>query len=474
MVEFGSAATMCIVMNVLNAMFFGYALIGISSAAYTLWRCLYDIADDTPNSNLLISVLFTIINVGGLPYGLFAGYVMNSLGRRRAVAMGATFACVGSGLSIVAHHYVIACIARIITGVGIGALGSTIPVYIQEMAPIGWVGTFQAIGGPCVPLTIFLGNVIGFIILGVDRDDTPKEYCILHSKQTLAWKNMQLLFPGFAISFIILILAMTHMPESTAWLATQDGGQGDEEEEDTLMAPKSPAKSPKSPGSPKPSVSGGMSELRTIPKQMMIGLAMGVAMQLTGINAVMFYAPRFLVLGGVKEPMLGSIYVMAWNLLTSLIALSLIDRMPRRVLLLSGLAVMAVALMVMHPIYNAIQAGELHSVWCFVLLFAVVAGFELGPGMLFGVIVNEVLPSALLATASPVIGMSMGTMAVLVTFVFPPMEFAMGSSVFFVFGGIACAVWSVLYVYLPETRGRSEEEILREIGSSGGGGWTSS
>ena len=107
---------------------------------------------------------------------------METFGRRKAVMLGGINAFVGTALSGIATNLYIACLARIITGLGIGGISSSIPVYIDEMAPRSSVGTLQAIGGPCIPLTIFLGNLFAFSILGPHRDLKPAEYCPEHTK----------------------------------------------------------------------------------------------------------------------------------------------------------------------------------------------------------------------------------------------------------------------------------------------------
>jgi SP family galactose:H+ symporter-like MFS transporter len=452
-----SAAVACGALSILNGMFFGYALIGVSTAAFTVWRCMYDLAEETPQNRWAISTLFSIINVGGLPYGFAAGYIMDNYGRRVAVALGGTAAFIGTAMSGVSPSFTLACIARIITGVGIGAITSSVPVYIQEMAPHGRVGTFQAVGGPCIPLTIFLGNVYAYYILGTNRDLTPAEYCPLITTSEMAVKNIWLMAPAALIGLLILIVVVTITPESAVWDRMQkkesdwvpDGdSKGDVEARESTGLLSEAEKLP----------SGwrGMSHcLRPI----VTGLLLGLAMQGTGINAVMFYAPRFMAMGGVHEKMAGAVIIMGWNLLTALLALGLVDKLGRRQLLLPGLGLMAVSLLLMDAVYNAIQAGSIGSIWCFVLLFMFIAGFEFGPGTLFAVIVNETLPEQVLATASPLIGMSMGIMGILVTFVFPAVEAALGSGVFYIFGLVALFSLVFFFCCLPETKDRDKRQI---------------
>ena len=70
-----NVAVACATLSVLNGMFFGYALIGFATAAGTLWRCAFDLGPETEANEWGISILFSIINVGGIPFGFVAGSV---------------------------------------------------------------------------------------------------------------------------------------------------------------------------------------------------------------------------------------------------------------------------------------------------------------------------------------------------------------------------------------------------------------
>jgi len=460
-----SSAVACGLLSILNGMFFGYALIGISTAAYTIWECVYGISDDTPENRWAISTLFSIINVGGLPYGFAAGYIMDNFGRRIAVGLGGSCAFIGTAISGIAPTYTLACVARIITGVGIGAITSSVPVYIQENAPAGHVGTFQAVGGPCIPLTIFLGNLYAFSLLGPNRDLNPSQYCPLITDADAATKNMWLMAPASLLGLTILIVAIGLMPESRSWKGGKDaeGSLWNPEEGAAVKQQDEEARETTNLLSSGVDIPSGWRGMRYCVRPVVTGLLLGLAMQGTGINAVMFYAPRFMALGGVSEKMLGSVIIMAWNLLTALLALGLVDRVGRRQLLLPGLGLMAVSLLLMDPVYKAIQAGSIGEMWCFVLLFMFIAGFEFGPGTLFAVIVNETLPEQVLATASPLIGMSMGIMGIIVTLIFPSVEAAISSQVFYYFGLIAALTWVFFLCCLPETKDKHKQDIAKAM-----------
>lgn len=469
--------TTCAMLAILGGSIFGYVLIGISSAALTIWRCYYGLAARNEENQWWIGALFAVINVGGLPYGLVAGNVMEAFGRKKTVTAGGVVIFVGTLLSAVAPTYSAQACARVLTGVGVGMIMSSVPVYIAEMAPKHRRGTLQALFQVCVTLQILAGNVAGYYILGPHRDLLPQEYCPMHTTAEIALKNLILLAPGMLLALIVIIVGATIMPESEAWsgyvqpesekdfadgdestkLCNTDAGYGgyeDGEKGNALAADEDAVEIPRS-----------ILGLLKCPQSLIAAYMMALAQQATGINAVMFYAPKFLALGGVELKMLGSVCVMFWNFITTVLAMFLVDKVGRRTLLLPSMFFMAISLLSMGPIYAGIHEGYLSSIWCFVPLLVFVTGFEVGPGTLFGVILNEIFPEEVLPFGAPIVGTSSGIFALITTVIFPPLELKLGTGVFGIFGIITAIVWVYLLVFLPETRGLTRKEISRKVTS---------
>eukprot|EP00667_Euglena_gracilis_P007635 EG_transcript_7713 len=457
----------CAILALLGGSIFGYALIGISSAALTVWRCYYGLEARTEENQWWIGTLFAIINIGGIPYGLVAGNVMETFGRRRTTAMGGALLFVGIFLSAVAPTYWTQALSRIITGVGIGMMSSCVPVYIAEMAPADRRGTLQALFQVCVTLQILFGNVAGYYILGANRDLLPYQYCPLHSRGDIALRNFLLLSPGLLMSLALGVTAMTIMPESDSWTppgaAAKHNGESRRLVEDSAPAYGNYDDPEVHAEGDYPRITRSMAGLLECPQALVGAYMMAVAQQATGINAVMFYAPKFLALGGVQLKMLGSVFVMFWNFATTLLAMFLVDKVGRRTLLLPSLFIMAASLLAMGPTYAAIHAGYLGSGWCFVPLAVFVTGFEVGPGTLFGVILNEIFPEEILPFGAPIVGTSSGIFAMITTVVFPPLELRLGSGVFGIFGFITMVIWVYMVICLPETRGLSRREITYKV-----------
>ena len=101
---------------------------------------------------------------------------MEAFGRKKTVTMGGAVIFVGTLLSSVAPVYTAQACARVLTGVGVGMIMSSVPVYIAEMAPANRRGTLQALFQVCVTLQILSGNVAGYYILGVSHRQPLEQY----------------------------------------------------------------------------------------------------------------------------------------------------------------------------------------------------------------------------------------------------------------------------------------------------------
>eukprot|EP00662_Eupelagonemidae_sp_cell21_P052942 gene52942-38916_t len=137
-----------------------------------------------------------------------------------------------------------------------------------------------------------------------------------------------------------------------------------------------------------------------------------VALQLTGINAVMFYSGKFFDAAHYEHKVLGSVLVMAWNFVATIFAIGLVDRFGRRGLMNLGLLLIAVSITLLTPMDEWVHDDSVKAVLCF-----------MGPGCLFWVYLPEVAPEG--CPLLPVANGLQWLFTLLVTFAFPGMQNAM-------------------------------------------------
>eukprot|EP00667_Euglena_gracilis_P010068 EG_transcript_10242 len=448
----------CALLNVLAGLTFGYSANGVNAAADILWRCWYGLDEQNSQDAWLVGMLFSAINLGFIPATMMAGPLADLLGRRRALLV-AGFLSSCAVLSGLSTSYTMQLTSRLVTGAGMGMLTSICPVYISEMAPEEYRGSIGSLFQVFSALGIFLGSVVGYLILGANRDLDVAGFCHAFPQADIAAMTLTLVAPGLLFGLSVMSFVLIGLPESTPWLKTQGAKwQNRSPDGETASLIDKPASASAEPPSPL----FGWQGLLQAPQAVICGLVMAAAFMLTGINAIMSYAPDFMELVGVKHKMFGTCLLMGWNLLSTLLALVLVDRVNRRALLLPSLLFMAVAVLLLHPL-RVILPASLAGVSSFLMLLLFITGFETGPGTLFWVVCSEVLPSQVTALGFSLINAAQCTFSLAVTFLFPVLDELLGTKVFFVFGIPGLLVFAYLLFCLPETRNRSKEDITHDM-----------
>eukprot|EP01006_Ploeotia_vitrea_P024370 TRINITY_DN57161_c0_g1_i1.p1 TRINITY_DN57161_c0_g1~~TRINITY_DN57161_c0_g1_i1.p1 ORF type:complete len:582 (+),score=32.73 TRINITY_DN57161_c0_g1_i1:21-1766(+) len=545
--------------NSLGGLVYGYIIVGISTTVGYFWPCWYNIYHGTTLNTWEIAIVSSVVNIGAGCGAMGGGPVINFLGRKKGIMLAALICLLGHVGSCFSVVYGMQVFFRIIVGVGGGMSTAACPAYVAEMAPDNYRGTLNSLFQVCITIGIFLANFVGYFVAGPRRNvhgahsaidycegggtsGTPMEsYTSGHS----LGQNLALLLPGVIFPLGLAILAMV-VPESNKWLAERG-------ERDPLKL---------TGGDEAPAAKGSIADLFTIHrKAAVIGIVMCCALQLTGINAVMFYATAFFTGAGIKQLLLASMLLMLWNCVTTFISLFLVDRAGRRLLLIPSVLVLSLSIigldivtltepkraafnfvpgppaMVIPPTMptapvpspsappmpppvsmkiatqslenpvgsqtdleealstlvkfaqgpEAVKelgsfiavpgapmeipappkrvANGAQSAFSIIFLVLYIAAFEIGPGCLFWVIVNEIFDPSIASTAGGIFNALMWVMTLFITLTFPPLKSGMGSNVFLLYGipGILCTLF--LFFCLPETKGKDISQISEDLQS---------
>jgi len=368
------------------------------------------------------------IAMGAALYGTVLGSLVGSwpcdrFGRRPTLlAVGVLFllSAIGCGLAPNAPVFIA---ARFVGGLGIGISTVAAPMYISEIAPPEQRGRLAAM----FQFNIVLGIVIAFASNAVLARIVGGPH---------AWRWM---LGVAAVPSLIYSLMCLGLPESPRWLAMRaDGIIGD-----------------------RPATGFWTWRLR-VP----IALAFLVAFfnQLSGINAILYFAPRIFALTGLGEQaaLLQSVGIGITNLVFTFVGLWLIDRLGRRTLLLIG------------SIGYILSLGT--CAWAFythresivpACIFAFIAAHAIGQGTVIWVLISEIFPNRYRAAGQSLGSATHWVFAALLTTVFPLMVSAFHPGTIFLFfcGMMALQlVWVLTMV--PETKGVPLEEIQRRLGLS--------
>jgi len=330
-----------------------------------------------------------------------------------------------------------------------------VPLYLGELAPAVLRGTVGTLYQLLVVIGIFLANLLG----------KP-----LGTESTWRYLLGMVLAPAF-----IQLVCAPLLPESPLWLIrngrkkqaaealcllrnrTALNIEDDPVGESGVVRPQSNRKSP-----------SFLSLLRQRRYQFPLALGLGLhfAQQFSGINAVFYYSQSFFERAHVSDAWLGSVLAAFINAVAVVAAVSLMDTAGRRRLLfLSSIGMffstllLTLALFLTSQHQDSVMLGYL-SVGC-VLLFVIF--FEIGLGPIPWLLIAEIFPSEVSATAMTATCALNWICNFIVGLTFPSINNALGNYTFVPFGIVCLATCILTHAYLPETKGKSIEEIQEEL-----------
>lgn len=391
--------------------------------------------------------------VGCMIGAAVAGTVADAFGRRNALLLsGAFFAvsAIGCGLAGNVDHLVV---ARIVGGIGIGIASITSPMYIAEVAPAairGRLVTFQQMAIVSGILVAFFSNAL---IIHTAMADPAK----------WRWMFTVGVFPS--VAFIGLLF---FIPESPRWLAQRGRGRDARDILTHISGPETAEMEMEviAEGAGRERVP--VSELFRPGhrRALWIATALAVFSQIIGINAIMYYAPVVFKQAGAGEAAAfnSAVWVGVVNFLATIVAMNTVDRWGRKPLLLGGAAFLAVALFAVGLAFHVGAGGPL----VLVAVLGYVGGFAVSFGPVCWVIISEFFPTRTRGRAMSVATFALWAACYLVSQTFPMMLDRLGSAwTFWTYGVIAAVAAIFVAVFVPETKGRSLEDIERYWTSGG-------
>ena len=398
-------------------------------------------------STFALELIVSGVLVGAAAGALAGGRLADVLGRRKLLIATAIIFAAGAIGCAEAHSVSVLVLSRIVVGIGIGLSSGTVPVYISEVSPAesrGWtVSLFQ--------LAITVGILLAYIV----------DYAFARIQ---GWRWM---FGLAVVPAAIFALGMLYLPESPRWLARMKQqsearavlarirGTGDVEEE--LRAIESSLEHAHE--------HGRLSDLFTssVRPALVVGVGLAILQQVTGINTVIYYAPLIMQSAGIPSAsgaILATAGIGAVNVLMTVVSMWLIDRAGRRPLLLTGIAGMAITLGVLGFAFQG-TARSSASTWLAVIsVMAYVASFAISLGPIFWLLIAEIYPLRIRTSAEGLSATFNWGSNLLVSLTFLTLLQILGPShTFWLYGVLAVGAWIFSYFLVPETKGRTLEEI---------------
>jgi MFS transporter, SP family, arabinose:H+ symporter len=387
--------------------------------------------------------------IGCVIGAMFAGTVSDKVGRKKMLVLsGILFAISSIGIAIpLSLTWFV--FFRLIGGIGIGVASMLAPMYIAEIAPADIRGRLVSVNQ--------LGIVTGILLIYFVNASIAGWHDEAWNVST-GWRWM---FGSGVIPSVIFLIMLFFVPESPRWLASKERWH---EAEDILTKVNGKQKAQQELSEIKETLNievGTFSEIFKpgVRKALLIGVVLCIFSQVTGINAIMYYAPEiFKSTGdGTGSALMQTVLVGIINVLFTLVAIKYVDNWGRRALLLAGTAGMAVCLAIVGAaFYFDMAKGYL----VLIAILAYIAFFAISLGPLAFVVIAEIFSNRNRGKAMSVAILFLWVSVFAVSQTFPMLLSSIGSSyTFWIFMVMSVLAFFFVKKQVPETKGKSLEEI---------------
>ncbi|MFX1296613.1 MAG: sugar porter family MFS transporter [Promethearchaeota archaeon] len=422
----------------ISGMLFGYDT-GVISGAIGF------IKEDFGLISFVEELLVSSVLIGAILGAFMGGELADRYGRRKIIILAAIIFTGGAIGTSLAPNVIILIIGRIIVGLAIGIASFVAPLYISESAPPkirGFLVTFNQ-------LAITIGIVISYLVdfgLSLIR----------------GWRYM---FGLAVIPGIILMIGMWRMPDSPRWLVNHgnidkaqkvlieirkniDVDNEIQEIKDSLNKQK-----------------GGRKELLNplVKPALIIGISLALFQQFTGINTVIYYAPLIFQSAGIvssSNAILATLEVGLVNVAVTVVAIFLLDRVGRRKLLLIGLFGMSATLTILGVVFFLPSLLDILGSLVAINLMAYVGFFAIGLGPVFWLLISEIYPLKIRGLAMSIVTEVNWGANFIIALTFLTLIQLIGTfGTFWLYAGLGIIALIFTYLYVPETKERTLEEI---------------
>lgn len=385
----------------------------------------------------------SIVLLGAVLGVLFSGTVADRFGRKKAILLPAILFTLGTLIVCTATSIFPFLLGRFITGTAVGLISMTAPLYLAEIAPARLRGTFVCVHQLVVTIGILSAYLVNYVYAAEG-----------------AWRDMFMvaLVPSIAQCILMLLVC-----ESPSWLLShglKDKAKNAFEKlrKDTLW--QSHLVPPHVPDAEKKTLASLFFKPK-IRYVLILGLILNMFQQITGINTIIYYAPKIFQQAGfqtVNIAILASVGIGLMNVLFTLISMWLIDKAGRRKLLLWGLAGMLLSMQFL-AMFLFIKTSYTSSI-SVISLMCYVGCFAVGIGPVTAVLISELYPLKIRGRAMSIATTANWFFNYLMSLIFLDLMELMGAAgVFELYAALTLAAILFVYFYIPETKGKSLEEI---------------
>lgn len=379
----------------------------------------------------------SIILAGAIIGSLCAAKLADRIGRKCTLMIAVIIYLITALISVAIHSYFSLLLLRMFTGVAVGMSAMVVPIYLAEIAPPEKRGAFVS----NYQFFLTIGTFIAYLT----------HYFRLNNE------NWRFMFFIAAIPALFQWIALIFLPESPRWLINQ--GQKEKAEQIFLKIGGQSSEAVQSSGSEKRKLFS-----HTFIFLIVLGSVLSIFQQLSGINAMIYFAPKIYGEAGFSKEnaVLATLLVGAVNMIATLLTILMVDRFGRKKLLLvseagvvGGLAMLVFSFLTESNWIDFLATGAVPLYVFF---------YSLGLGPIVWVLISEMFPLAVRAKAIAFFTVINWVTNYLIVLSFPYLLSAIGAGITFsLYGLLSIGAFFFFLFYVPETKGKSLEQLEKEL-----------
>ena len=371
---------------------------------------------------------------------LFAGKLSDKFGRKRGLLVAAALFFLSSLCMAFSPNKGVFISSRFIAGIGVGMASMLSPMYIAEIAPAALRGRMVAINQLTIVIGILITNVVNYSLRNFGDD---------------AWRWM---FGLGTIPSGLFFIGALSLPESPRWLVTVSRvdeafailkkiGNNNFAEE-TLSSIKKADTGIIKQGF-------GAAFKKAVLPAVLIGIGLAVFQQFCGINVVFNYTPRIFQSIGVSQDnqLLQTVFIGVVNLIFTILAMLLVDKLGRKPLMLIGSAGLCILYIV---VVRMLAAGSTEVSW---FLLSAIGVYAMSLAPVTPVLISEIFPNKVRGVATSIAVLSLWAAYFILVFTFPVLFDKFGDKTFYIYSFICLIGFLFVYFRVKETKGKTLEEL---------------
>ncbi|ADB48619.1 sugar porter family MFS transporter [Conexibacter woesei] len=412
------------------------------------------IEQDFDVSSSGIGLVVSAVTAGALLGALATGPLTQRMSRRAIILLAAVVFIFGAALAAAAPNVEVLIGARLVIGLAVGFASTVVPLYISEVVPTARRGSMVAMFQLAITAGILLAYLVNAVFAGSEE-----------------WRAV---FALAAVPATALFIGMLLLPNSPRWLVAvgrvddarevmqhvrdPDDPATEQELQEIVAAVDEDARRAKQP----------LAQALTSPLArtiLTVGIGLGIFQQITGINTIIYYAPTILKEAGLgtETAALTTVGIGALNFLATLFALTVVDRIGRRTILIVGMTGMVLTMAALSIVFAIDDFDGIGQIVAVASLFGFIACFAISWGWGFWVMASEIYPLFIRGQAISIGNTIQWGANFVISLLFPILLASWGGApVFAMLAAFGIAALLFTWRLVPETNGKTLEEIEAE------------